>query len=355
MTVERIATLEEFERIRGPYEGLYRKDPSRGVFVSWEWLRSYFAAMRGRWTVLAVARDARYVGFCVLVESGLAVGPLRLYRELALGAYPTADYGALIAEEGEDILEEIARAIDAMPWDLFRACNVHDPRVGRVVAHLRSLGNGISEEPRNCCRFVPLPASWEEYAARNRSGDKRYVNRRRNLWRGASLVEADATTVDEYIETLLRMHHRRWRSNLHKARRTYGKLFREAYERGCCRIAVLWSADRRPLAAQAAFVDAERRSWGVYMLPYDRLAGKGSPGIGMLAKGLERAIDQGFAEYDFLRGDEPYTARFGTQVRLLENYVARRTSARSAAKERAWGAALHVKSILRRVLFGRTL
>ncbi len=355
MRIERIATLEGFKRVRGAYEELYRKDPNRGVFVSWEWLRSYFASMRGRWSVLAVSRDATYVGFCVLVETGLALGPLRIYRELALGAYPTADYGAIVAEEGDDIVTEIARAIDNMPWDLFRACNLRDARVAKIAAQLRSLGNRVSEEPRNACRFVPLPASWEEYDARNRSSDKRYLNRRRNQWRDARLVEADATTVDEYIEALLRMHHGRWRSNLHKARRTYGKLFREAYDRGCCRISVLLNADRRPLAAQAAFVDAERRSWGVYMLAYDRRAGKGSPGIGMLAKALERAIDQGFAEYDFLRGDEPYKARFGTQVRLLENYIARRRSARSAAMERAWGAALRVKALLRRLLFGRTL
>ncbi len=355
MRIERIATLEGFERIRGAYEELYRKDPHRGVFVSWQWLRSYFASMRGRWSVLAVSRDATYVAFCVLVESGLVLGPLRIYRELALGAYPTADYGAIIAEEGDDVLAEIARAIDEMRWDVFRAYNLRDARVGSVVARLRSLGNHVSEEPRNACRFVALPASWGEYAARNRSGDKRYLNRRRNLWREARLVEADATTVDEYIETLLRMHHRRWRSNLHKARRTYGRLFREAYERGCCRIAVLWSADRRPVAAQAAFVDPERRSWGVYMLAYDRFAGRRSPGIGMLAKALERAIDQGFAEYDFLRGDESYKARFGTQTRLLENYVVRRTSARSAAGKRAWAAALRGKAVLRRLLFGRTL
>jgi CelD/BcsL family acetyltransferase involved in cellulose biosynthesis len=342
--VDRIRTLDAFDRLRESYEAVYERDPYRTVFASWAWLRAYFVAMRRSWLLLAARRGREYVGYCLLVEHGIRVGPLRFYRELAVGAYPTADYSGLaIAEGEEDAIDAFAGEIARMRWDTLRASNIRDPRVSRLMARLQPR-NTFVEEPQNVCRFLELPA-----------GCTRYARRRRNAWNDARFVEADDDSIDAYIETLLRFHHARWNSNARKARRTYGRLFREAYRRGCCRVGVLWSAEKKPLAAQAAFVDPERRSWGVYMLAHDRSVRRGSPGIAMLAYGLEHAAAQGFREYDFLRGDEPYKASFGARVRTLQNFVVRRAHAKSRAAERAWYSALDAKSHLRRMLFGRTL
>ncbi len=357
MTVECIERIEAFEGVRDAFESVYERDPYRTVFVSWPWLRGYFASMGRRWSVLALRDGERYIAFCPLVVSGGEIGAIRISRELALGAYPTADYsGLLIGAEEDAALEAFARSIDAMAWDTFRANNLRDPRVARLVS-LLGCGNDVTQEPPNACRFVSLPSTWSEYVAQHRNGKPalRYVLRRREAWHHASFVEADDATIDRDIEALLQLHHLRWRSNLRKARRTYGRLFREAYARGCCRVAVLWSGEKQPLAAQAAFVDSERRAWGVYMLAYDRSAPQHSPGIGMLALGLEHAIDQGFGEYDFLRGEEPYKAQFGARSRWLENFVVRRRSLRSRVANRLWALALRTKAFLRRVLLGKTL
>lgn len=358
MTVEHITALEDFDRIRPGYEAVYAVDAHRTVFASWSWLHSYFIAMNRPWVVLAVRDGTRYIGFCLLVEHGASLGPIALYRELALGAYPTADYtSVLVSEREEEVLAVFAAAIDAMTWDGFRANNIRDPRVRRMVARLGGR-NDVAEEPRNPCRFVSLPATWEEYAAQRRNGKPqvRYVVRRRNLWQDATFLEADDRTIDRDIEILLRLHQQRWRSSLGKARRTYGRLFKEAYARGCCRIGVLWSSGGKPLAAQAAFVDTEHRSWGVYMHAHDPSTGRRSPGIGTLAMGLQRAIAQGFREYDFLRGDESYKLRFGAEARTLENFVVRRPVAGpSRIAERLWRASMHTKTQLRRVILRTTL
>lgn len=357
MTVERIERIEDFEEIRDAYESVYECDPHRTVFVSWSWLRAYFVSMSRSWIVLALREGGRYIAFCPLAIRRTHLGPVRLHAELAIGAYPTADYASLLVAEEEDaVLEAFARTIDRMSWDIFRANNIRDARVARVVSQLATR-NDVAEGPPNACKFVDLPGNWEEYLTRHRNGKQalRYVLRRRDAWRRASFVEADDSTIDRDVEVLLQLHHLRWRSNLRKARRTYGKLFREAYARGCCRVAVLWSDGKKPLAAQAAFVDPQRHSWGVYMLAYDRNTAKHSPGIGMLALGLERAIAQGFGEYDFLRGEEPYKAQFGAQTRWLENFVVRRRSLRSRLANRIWALALAGKAFLRRILLGKTL
>lgn len=350
LTVESLTTIGEFYAIRHEYEAVYGLDPARTVFVSWPWLCAYFRASTKPWQLL-VARDGKQaVGFCLLVHAGLRIGPLHVYRELALGAYPTGDYSSLlIAARESDVLGAFARWLLATPWDVLRFENVHDARV-MTLAELLATETDLERRPRNTCRYVPLPASWDAYAARHRSGENstKYVVRRRNAWRDARFEESDAATIDRDIEVLLRMHHARWNSNLDKARRTYGRLFKEAHKTGCCRVGVLRGSDDRPLAAQAAFVDPQRERWGVYMLAYDPQSSQRSPGIGMLAIGLERAIGQGFAEYDFMRGDEPYKAQFGAEVRLLDNVILRRRGAYARLAERLWSSAVRWRPAVRR-------
>lgn len=342
MIVERITALRDFDRVRAAYERVYAQDPYRSVFTSWAWLRSYFATIGARWLVLAVRDEWEHLGFCVVVEHGLSVGAAGFYREVALGAYPTADYTSfVIGCREEEVIAAFAETMDAMRWDLFRACNVRDPRVARMIA-LLSVHNDVTRDADNPVRSVPI-------------SEDRPIPRRGRTMRGTRFVEATDATLNRDVDALLRLHHRRWRSNLRKARRTYGRLFREAYARGCCRVGVLWSSQNEPLAAQAAFVDDARSAWGVYMIAYDKTHAKESPGIGMLAAGLERARALGFREYDFLRGDEPYKARFGAELSYLENYTVRRRSYRSHVVERCWNVLLGWKTVLRRILFGRTL
>ena len=44
-----------------------------------------------------------------------------------------------------------------------------------------------------------------------------------------------------------------------------------------------------------------------------------SPGIVLLAYNIRHAIEQGYAYYDFLRGDEPYKYRMGGRDTAVMN------------------------------------
>jgi CelD/BcsL family acetyltransferase involved in cellulose biosynthesis len=360
MIVERLTSPEGFEGVRSAYEDLCEHDPYRSVFVCWRWLRAYMESVRPRWTLLTVSDGTRCIGFCFLVERGISLGPAHLYRELALGAYPVADYASLVIAGGEErsVLRALADSIQQLRWDVFRAGNVKDPRVDALVKRLARL-NEATREYRNPSRVVLLPRTWAEYAARANDGDKsaRHILRRRRSWPGASFVEADDASIDGDIEALLRLRHLRWRGSLRSARKTYGRLFREAYSRGCCRVGVLRAQDGKPLAAQAAFVDCTAETWMTYTIAYD--TGLGSrllrrrPGIVMMTAGMEHAIAQGFRRLDLGRGDEPYKSDLGSELQMLENFVVRRRNARGRIGEAIWDAAHRVKASARRIIFGR--
>ncbi len=351
MVVEPIKTLPEFERIRDAYERAYERDPHHTVFVSWAWLRSYFASMAPEWLVLAVRREGEYIAFATLVSREARVGPIVLHREAALGAYPTSDYTSLvIAEEKEACIDALAGAIAALEWDVLRARNVRDPRVAPLVERLAAHGHVLAEPPTPC-RYVPLPSSWDAYAALARRHCTRRpctVVRARRAWTEAQFTDANDATIDGSIEILLQLHHRRWQSNLGEARRTYGRLFREAYDRGCCRISVLKRGDA-PVAAQAIFANGEPRIRNLYMIAADRSQSR-APGLGILARDIERAIAEGVVEYDFLRGDETYKAHFGAELRQLENATLRRRGVKARVGDRLWEFAVRAKGPVRRFL-----
>ncbi len=353
MTVESIGSLSGFERIRSEYERVYASDPQRTVFVSWSWLRSFVVAMRRPWTLLAVRDGDEYIAFLFFVTHSVRLGPLCLYREVGLGAYPTADYtGLVVAGDESAAIEALGEALKRIRWDVIRARSIRDPRIARLVAVVGN-GNVVRREESTACHVVALPESWNEFVETHpRKKSLRYALRRMNAWSAARFTIASDETIERDVDVLLALHHQRWKSNLRKARRTYGRLFKEAYRRGCCRLGVLWSEQGKPLAAQAAFVDPERTSWGIYMLAYDRASSRRSPGIGMLMRGIEHAISQRFAEYDFLRGDEAYKARFGSQIRWLENFTISRPSRRARATERAWSATMQAKRTVRNILVG---
>jgi CelD/BcsL family acetyltransferase involved in cellulose biosynthesis len=126
------------------------------------------------------------------------------------------------------------------------------------------------------------------------------------------------------------VNHKRWGGNLQSARRRFGTLFRNAYRQGVLRMFVYWDG-AKPIAGGAVFTDDARSSFGLYMLGFDEAYDKLSPGKGMIGRAIRAAIDGGFARFDFLRGDEPFKARYADRVHLARQYRLTRPGLRAAA------------------------
>lgn len=357
MIVDVITDAIGFESIRVAYEAVYASDPYRNVFVSWPWLAAYFAVAPSQWMVLA-ARDAmgRYLAFMPLEMYETRIPGVSLDLELHLAANPTADYNGLIAlPEADGALEAFSAHIDGLRWDNFRANNVRDPRIERVVGGL-AVNNRVVRHDDNACLFVSFPESWDAYLQALTGKAGRTVRRSlRSLQElgDIRLEEACSQTIDSAIETLLLFNHQRWRTNLPKARATKGRLFRSAFEHGCCRVVVLRCGENA-LAASAAFVDPEQRSWGSYMNSFNPEFAGQSPGIALRAMIMQEAIAQGFSEYDFLRGVEPYKRRFAPESRWLRNWSVHRPGMRNRMINAGRAGYHFAKWNARRILLGKT-
>ena len=83
----------------------------------------------------------------------------------------------------------------------------------------------------------------------------------------------------------------------------------------------------KPIAGLTAFVDHLKKSFVAYSMAFDQNYSNLSPGTTILAHSIDYAIQNGFLEYDFGRGDEGYKfSTFGAENRFNKNYIIERVN-----------------------------
>jgi CelD/BcsL family acetyltransferase involved in cellulose biosynthesis len=332
MNVHRISTIAEFDAERGRWERLEQLDPQATLFTSWRWLRSYLPVARHRWSIMVLREGPDAVAYLPLARGGSL-----LDRELFLAGNPIADYAGMVALPSHTDAAPIAfaDALIADNWDGFNVLDVDDSRIDALVRRLVDRGVRIETADENRCLWCELPATWEQYLA-ERISSKTRVNTLRVERRLAEALPAFRATeptdddIDAHVEAMIAVNHKRWGGNLVNARRRFGALFRNAYNQGLLRMFIYWDG-AKPIAGGAAFVDDARSSFGLYMLGFDEEYDKFSPGKGIVGRAIRAAIDGGFARFDFLRGDEPFKARYADQVHVTRHYRLIRPGLRAAA------------------------
>ncbi len=332
MNVDRIATLAQFDAERARWERLQEQDPHATVFTSWAWLRAYLPTARRRWTILAAREGDDAVAYLPLARGGFF-----LDRELYLATNPVADYAGMIAlpSRAEAAVGAFAGALLAEGWDGFNVVDVADPRLETLVRRLGERGMRVAEDAETVCRSCELPDSWETYiteriSPKTRVNTVRVERRLAEALEGFRITEADDATIDEHVEAMIAVNHSRWGGNVRSTSRRYGTLFRNAWKAGVLRMTIYWDG-AKPIAGATAFVDDLRSSYGLYMLGFDESYDKLSPGKGIVGRAIRNAIEGGYRHFDFLRGDEPFKARYAPDATVTKHFRVTRPGLRSRA------------------------
>jgi CelD/BcsL family acetyltransferase involved in cellulose biosynthesis len=83
---------------------------------------------------------------------------------------------------------------------------------------------------------------------------------------------------------------------------------------------MLWQGDR-PLGGLALFIDRKTGTLLFYATGRDLDAKDVPVGLVLHGHSIRHAIEQGFAAYDFLRGDEPYKLSLATGEHRVRNII----------------------------------
>jgi CelD/BcsL family acetyltransferase involved in cellulose biosynthesis len=271
-------------------------------------------------------------------------------KAIFFGASYHADY-ATILTSGAD-LDEVARALvghlaepaavgDAHPepWDVvdLRRLRCADPVVDALEAAFGAAApaNGwdVVGEHEDVCPVVTLPSGIDFEGYLDTLGKKARHEIRRKLRRADAAGEVALTLSTDPLADLdafIDLHQRRWGdSGLFPptpggdaSRIFIRRLFEEFGPGGPACLSFL-TVDGRRIAAGIHLDDG--RSLSYYNAGIDPDARDLSPGVVLVARYVQAAIEAGRERLDFLRGDEPYKYEWGAQDEPIRRILVRRT------------------------------
>ncbi len=319
LRIEEIGTFDRLRAIRPAWERLWRRALDATPFSSPAWLIPWceHLATTAPWS-LAAWRNGELA----------ALAPTFVYRDaggrvLGLLGGGVSDYQDLLAEDdaaAEAVVHHLAARSDRFDVADLRAL----PRWSR----LRRAATWSRVRPRitsdATVRVLRLPATFEALAPSASRGLLRDVQyQRRRLARSEGLdvrrVSNDEALRRE-LDVLFRLHTARWAARgapgafaSPAVRRFHEAAAPALLEGGLLRLLTLRASDE-PIAASCG-LHAHGRSF-LYLFGIDPGHARRSPGSLVIAQAVEDAIAERSISFDFLRGDEPYKARWGAASRV---------------------------------------
>jgi hypothetical protein len=340
MRIVCLTSLRELE----PYADDWDRLAAGMPFRTWTWLS-------GWWRHYGPLRDAdvmrlQLAVLCAFDDAETLVGIAPWYLETstlrgrmlkALGSGEVcSDYlgilcqpslSDLVCEAMAEFLVEQNHSDDsaALRWDLLNLDGIDagDREITALAMHLAQNGCTAYQRPGPSCWRLSLPTQWDAYfgsLSKNLRRDAKRMDRDYINTGRAVLHSVEGLGQLPYaMNVLLELHQRR--------RRTLGEagcfnsvrfttFYRNVVPRLFCQgqVDFYWlELDGKPVAAEYQLVGN-----GIlyeYQAGLDPDAMECQPGKLLNLAILRRAIERGYHQYDFLRGDEPYKARFGAQAR----------------------------------------
>jgi CelD/BcsL family acetyltransferase involved in cellulose biosynthesis len=288
-------------------------------FLTHEWISSWWDALGDGQLLCALLRAAdgslRAGACCRLSPSG----------ELTALADPAYSYEwnvvAQDADARQDVWQAIARfgarrisvtLLPDRPDGAGAACEALE------LAGYRVLTNRVEVSP-----YLVLPGTWDELLGSiSRNLRHKLRRNRRGLARGGALVlrtTRSETDLERSLETFFALEASGWKGRAGtailcdpRAERLFRSFARAAARQGWLRLSILECAGT-PVAAAYGCAFAGR----AFRLKsaYDERYADHSPGLVLLGEELQRSIDEGLREYDFLGSAEFHKLRWHARTR----------------------------------------
>lgn len=360
LTVRRLKTSEELASLSDDWNRLAQDLP----FRRWDWLTTWwrhYGHPAAELFVLAVENGDGLIGIAPwYVEKSLTKG--RVVQFLGSGEV-CSDYLTILSAPGcePDVADAVAAWLDGAgraAWDMIELIGAesHDPAILALTHRMAASGFTIHQRPGLNCWRVALPARWDEFLASLNAKRRAKVGQatRKHLDTHRAIVHelTDPADFDRRFEMFVDLHQRRHKRLGHAgcfASSRFAAFHREIGRRLCelRKLRLVWTEiDGRPVAADYSFLGGQ--TIYCYQMGMAPDIGGVSPGWLNMIASLRRAIESGYRDFDYLRGDEPYKLSWGarpsatTETRI----VARRPSAR--LRHSAWLTKMKVRHWLKR-------
>ncbi|OFW39501.1 MAG: hypothetical protein A3J28_14430 [Acidobacteria bacterium RIFCSPLOWO2_12_FULL_60_22] len=333
MEIQWIENTGGFDNLREEWDELLADSASDCVFLTWEWLRTWWGhlAERRQLRIVAVRSGGALVALAPLAVRPGSVQllfPFRVVEFLGSGTVGS-DYLDLIVRKGAE-----AEALDALSRALGPSALMLEfgqLRGSRsVAAHLGArLGQGgwkSAQTKVNTCPFIDLRGhTWTTYLA-TLGSEHRYNAQRKmkNLLKHFEVVferVEDEEQRDPALQLLIALHNKRWIERggsdaFHTAGHVafHAEFTARALRRGWLRLYVL-RLDGKP--ASALYGLRYGKTFYFYQSGFDSQYARHSVGLVTMGLAIKSALEEGAEEYDLLHGDEAYKFHWARESRDL--------------------------------------
>lgn len=327
LSVQLIDSMEGLKTLQDSWRRLDQQVPFRSFEWVTTWWKHYGQAVERRQLHVVVIRNDEQLGS----EQVLAIAPWyielsrtrgRIVRWLGSGEV-CSDHPTILCKDKDRmaVVDALARhLLQSEDWNrlVLEAIDEQDELMAEFSERMAAAGCSVSRQSEGNCWCIQLPDNWEDYLAtlskshrkQIRRADRSTLGTERAKWRLVKSAEQLNVEWPLFVDL-----HQRRRQSLGEpgcfASRQFAAFHREVAERFLAldklRLSFL-DLDGHPVAVEYQFAGGGRLF--AYQGGFDPNLLDQEPGRLSLIATLKSAIDQGFKEIDFLRGDEPYKAHW---------------------------------------------
>lgn len=337
-----IDNLIDFILISSEWNILLENSAETNPFLSHQWLQTWWEEY-GRGTLhIITCRDAdtkELVGILPLFRFQKGMLPSVTILRFLGCEQVSSDFLCCLAQKGleHDVYTACLEALqrDVRLWDMVELKDMDEASSfcrylsGVTIAELEVVQNS-----GQLCPFLNLPDSWE--ALLNKLSTKmrqRVGYYRRALGReGTVSLEqvTDSADIEGALEDMMRLRRDRMDQKgiaiakvMDSFKRFHGALMSRFLDCGRLRLFFLCLNGQR-ISYLYLYTGVDRIYF--YQTGFDRSWSKQSVGLVLLSMVIERAINEGFATFEFLRGQEAYKYDWTANERRLADFIIYRKS-----------------------------
>lgn len=322
LKIEVHTTAEAFTQLESEWNVLLKQSPTDTVFLTWEWQSLWWDAYQTGDLLLVTMRDegGTLVGIAPwFIEAG--EGNERVVR--GIGCVDVTDYVDMIyiPEFASRVFDAGAQVLrgHAARFTRINICNIHEgsATIAGLSQALRACGFEVEQTFQEVCPVIRLSGTFENYIEKLDKKNRHELRRKMRIAYGAPDLDWHIVTPDDDLDDatdkfLGLMAQSTQEKALFLENPYHVRFFRSvlpAMQRnGWLQLSFLTLAGE-PTAAYVNFVYNGRVM--VYNSGISVSHGHLSPGIVLLAYLIQHAAEQGYTEFDFLRGNEDYKYRMG--------------------------------------------
>jgi CelD/BcsL family acetyltransferase involved in cellulose biosynthesis len=332
VAVDLVSSEKTFRDLRNEWNRLLDSSRTRSVFLTWEWLYYWWQYFRdARQLYLLVARDRKdgtLAGIAPLcLEQTRLLNAVTVNKVRFLGSEKVgSDFLDFISAPGreKEILEGFCDYLyrNRYRWDVLELGDMDDSSpslpllTGRLNRYFRAL-----RTPAGICPYIRLPKTYDEFLRTLDGGMRNDLRKKTRHLKSLSVafsINGAREGIRSSVEQLFRLHNDGFRikkyavnskssfagSDIHRFHQDIAPAFMAND-----RLKLYFFGYRgKPVACLYTF--AYKNRLFCYQSGFDRSWRQWSPGTVLTGYCIKDCIEQGFEEFHYLRGSEPYKSRW---------------------------------------------